>query len=67
MRIAVTFIALTVTVLHVDIYQDRLNPEKSTVVIETTEGVDTITVDNDELNDKLVERVVRRYGKQQKD
>lgn len=46
---------------YVDMYQDRTDKTKTVIMIEKDGNVDVYTVKNSELNDKLVEKLVRRY------
>lgn len=45
-------IALILAALYIDMYQDRLDKNKTTIIIERDEVVQTFTIDNKKLNDE---------------
>lgn len=54
-------LVLALSTLNIDMYQDRTDRTKTVIIIEKDGLVDTYTVDNSELNDKLVDRLVKKY------
>ena len=56
-------IVAVLSTLNIDMYQDRTDKNKTVIIIEKNGLVETFTVKNSELNDKLVERLVKRYDR----
>lgn len=61
MRNFALIITLAISTLNIDMYQDRTDKNKTVIIIENDGVINTYTVNNSDLNDKLVEKLVRRY------
>lgn len=55
------FITLVISSLYIDMYQDRTDKTKTVIVIEKDDITEMFTINNSELNNKLVDKLVKKY------